>query len=302
LKGGFDGTTIEKPASNWGNTGLTPCLGVNFKRLTGAFSHCVDDKDHERFGQNVPRNTIKWCSDDWDKDENKNIYMKTMFEQNDTIIIPATWKVHFNCKEPVRVKVLEIYGELIFEEGGDRHLTATHIFVSFLGALKIGTAEKPFANKATIALSGHRRTPAWPVGSFMSKFIISSGILDLYGKQLPTWTRLAKGVEAGSTDLHLDKDLLLQKGDKLLVTTTSPNANQFEERTVASVKGTKVTLSEALTHAHDGLDTAQDGVVETIGMMSAEVAVVRGASSLKVSTPPATKTYLRSKTRSLESP
>jgi hypothetical protein len=177
----------------------------------------------------------------------------------------------------MEVKVLEVHGQLIFEEGGERNLTASHIYISYLGSLTIGTPEKPFPHKAVIALKGHRRYPGWPVRELMSKFIASSGKVDLFGASLPTWTRLAKAVAKGGAELQLETDLKLKKGDELLVTTTSVDRNAYDKSVVKSVSGTTVTLSKPLEHAHDGLDTVHDGHAVTKGMMAGEVAVTRGS-------------------------
>ena len=60
--GRFDGTTDERPLSSWGVTAMQPCINVGFSRTEGTFSACLDEKDHNRFGENVPPKTINWCS------------------------------------------------------------------------------------------------------------------------------------------------------------------------------------------------------------------------------------------------
>ena len=275
--GVFDGTSDAYPASTWGNTQLQPCLPISFQRLEGSAAACADEKDAITMGRNVTAKELNWCSDEFETEIVK--HRRTIWgtgETYDTIVIPQTWTVHFNCDKPVTIKALELHGKLIFKPGGPRTLTATHIFVSHDGKLQAGTAESPFPDTVQILLAGHRRTPHWPASDLGNKFLVSTGAVELYGLPKRTWSRLATTAPAGARTLELEQDLELQAGDVVIVT-ASKAKNETERAEVESASGTTVTLKSALAHVHPGVEATSEGRPETRGLLATEVAVIRGS-------------------------
>jgi hypothetical protein len=276
--GTFDGSSDEYPVSTWGKTSVQPCVPVSFQRIEATASACADKKDDVMAGANATPKVLDWCSPEFEGAiaPFRRTIWGTEIATYDTIVIPQTWTVNFNCDKLIRIKALELHGELIFTPGGDRTLQATHIFVSHVGKIRAGSKESPFPNTLKILLEGHRRTPHWPAGDLGNKFLVSTGVVELYGAAQPTWSKLATTAPAGSKNLNLEQDLNLKPGDTIIVTTSSQSKDDTEKLQVQSASGTSVTVKSRLANEHFGLEVMNDGRPETQGMMAAEVAVLRG--------------------------
>lgn len=83
--------------------------------------------------------------------------------------------------------------------------------------------------------------------------MLAGGTLEFYGKLWgPSWTQLGATTEAGATTLTLSEPVEWRAGDKIVIATTDYWIDQTEERTIASVSGNTVTLTQPLTYRHYG--------------------------------------------------
>ena len=90
------------------------------------------------------------------------------------------------------------------------------------------------------------------------------GTLQLFGKKGATyasvdssnsgtsWVRLAQTLNAGGTQLVLDRPVDWQVGDQIVVTTTDYLPGHSEQFTIASVSGTSVSVTTGAQYAHNG--------------------------------------------------
>jgi RNA polymerase sigma factor (sigma-70 family) len=122
-------------------------------------------------------------------------------------------------------------------------------------ALEVGTPEKPIDARYTSLIRLHyiegmsrESCPA---------LVCCTGRLDLHGAPLSrTWVKLGETAKAGETTLTLAEAVTGWKvGDRVILTATQRNyklGNFTEERLVAAIEGTKLTLDKALENDHLG--------------------------------------------------
>lgn len=83
--------------------------------------------------------------------------------------------------------------------------------------------------------------------------VLGGATLEFYGKLYgPSWTQLGATAAIGATTLTLAENVNWRAGDKIVIATTDHWMDQNEERTIASVSGNTVTLTQALTFKHYG--------------------------------------------------
>ena len=118
----------------------------------------------------------------------------------DSVYIPPGQNVLLDVSTSILNAVL-IEGNLIFD---DKDLTFDAYYVVVRGgSVKVGTWEKPFTKKAVITMHGTLWTRFLP--EFGNKgFGAHKGTIDIHGiPRKPTWTLLAKTVEAGSDKVKI---------------------------------------------------------------------------------------------------
>ncbi len=77
---------------------------------------------------------------------------------------------------------------------------------------------------------------------------------DFHGAPKPkVWTKLAQDANAGSSEIVLkDTPTGWRTGDKLLITPSSENPDQWETKSISAISGNKITLNSPLLFAHKG--------------------------------------------------
>ena len=209
---------------------------------------------------------------------------------NVTIPVGTRVLLSNNCITSI-VNRLDIFGELIFIDGTDSTLRATHIHVaSETGRLEAGTHDSPFTSSARIELFGHRMTPPYPNSGLGSKFLVVFGELSLVGAPLPEatslWSALQVSTESGDSVVTLPSSwataLALTSGDELLLAPSGLAWNESEVVTIAHCCNVsellgdgfvEATLASPLLYDHRGLsNTTVLGTSQPF--MAAEVALV----------------------------
>lgn len=144
---------------------------------------------------------------------------------------------------------LSIDGTLKFARR-DLKLTAEWIMVH--GSLKVGSAGKPFTDRAVITLTGSDLEA--DVMGMGTRFLgVMGGSLDLHGRKTKGWTRLAATAEAGDATITLDRPMGWGPGDQIVIASTDYWSRHDEVRTITRVEGAIVELDEPLTRMHWGV-------------------------------------------------
>lgn len=191
--------------------------------------------------------------------------------------IPSGSKVLLDVSPP-ELDGLQIDGTLTFAR---KNLELRSDWIIVHGALKVGTAKRPFRQRAVITLTGN--DPAQNVMDMGTKMIgVMGGSLDLHGRRRAGWTQLGSNAASGSRTLTLKRRMPWQRGDRIVVASSDYRPEHAEQRTITSMSGRKVTLDEPLEYQHWGRLQRFGGRVlderTEVGLLSRNV-VVRGDDS-----------------------
>ncbi|UUX96854.1 G8 domain-containing protein [Aquabacterium sp. J223] len=162
---------------------------------------------------------------------------------NAQVLIPPGKTIVLDM-DPPALAGLTIQGTLQFARR-DTRLTTSFIDISASGALEVGSASQPFAQKAVITLNGQ------PVASNdgVSRGInVRGGRLAIYGAvKQPAWTKLNDHANAGATNLTLKDTVNWQAGDNIAIAPTDFwGVAETERLALSSVSGNRVNLAAAL--------------------------------------------------------
>jgi len=166
----------------------------------------------------------------------------------DKVTIASDQEVLLDVSPPA-LSGLTINGKLVFADEADLALTTEWIMV--FGELQIGTEANPFQHKATITLTDNVEGEQL-MGMGDRGIMLSGGTLNLHGNRTRTWTKLASTAEAGATTINVLDASQWQAGDEIVLASTDYDPRQAERRTLASVNGNTITLTEPLEYMHFG--------------------------------------------------
>jgi cell migration-inducing and hyaluronan-binding protein len=145
---------------------------------------------------------------------------------------------------------LSIDGKLTFSNDADLELTTEWIMLH--GELQIGTEASPHTRKATITFTDNVKGEDVMAGMGDRGIMISGGTLNLHGDRTHTWTKLARTAEAGSTSIEVLNAAGWRVGDEIVLASTDYDPRQAERRTIAALRGNKITLDKKLDYMHFG--------------------------------------------------
>ncbi|GFS10808.1 polycystic kidney and hepatic disease-like 1 [Elysia marginata] len=176
----------------------------------------------------------------------------------DFVVIPEGQKILLDADTAVLTMLLIQGGEVIFDEA-TIELHAENILITDGGLLQAGTEARPFPkpHTATITMYGHLRSKELPIYGTKT-LAVREGTLNLFGTPtLHPWTRLGATAPAGSVDLTLEVNVDWEPGDEIVIATTGDMFSQKESevRTIQSVSGNVVTLTEPLEYEHIGVQS-----------------------------------------------
>ena len=157
------------------------------------------------------------------------------------VVIPAGKVITLDTSPP-NLAGLRIEGTLRFARG-DVQLTAA--FIDVTGALEIGTAAAPFAQKAVITLTGAPQAFNDGVARGLN---VRGGRLEIYGTvPTPVWTKLNEHALAGAANLTLMESTNWRAGDTVAVAPTDFYGVAATERVMlASASGSQLGLASPL--------------------------------------------------------
>ena len=179
---------------------------------------------------------------------------------DDVMILPTWWMVD-DVGELPKLKRLFIYGVLELENGRDHTLRAEIVLISGLhGMLIAGWPDKPMPNNVIISLLGNHNTKDMPLTRNLNlgaKALGVFGRLQLFGKRHNVhWTRLSKTINAGDNIVELADQVDWEKGDEILITTTTFESKQAEKFIIKSIEngGKTLELEASALHRHIGVE------------------------------------------------
>lgn len=195
----------------------------------------------------------------------------------DKVVIARDQEVLLDLSPPA-LNGLTVNGKLIFADESDLALTTEWIMV--FGELQIGTEANPFRHKATITLTDNNEGEQL-MGMGDRGIMMSGGTLNLHGNITNTWTKLAETAEKGATTIEVLNAEQWQAGDEIVLASTDYNPRQAERRTIASVSGNTITLTEPLAYMHFGEITYGVDERGEVGLLTRNIKVQSSEDSLE---------------------
>jgi cell migration-inducing and hyaluronan-binding protein len=103
--------------------------------------------------------------------------------------------------------------------------------------------------------------------------MLSGGTLNLHGNRSNAWTKLAKTAEAGSNSIEVLNAAQWQVGDEIVLASTDFDPRQAERRTIAAIKGNKITLDNPLAYMHFGKITFDVDERGEVGLLTRNIKI-----------------------------
>eukprot|EP01062_Namystynia_karyoxenos_P055443 TRINITY_DN4628_c0_g1_i1.p1 TRINITY_DN4628_c0_g1~~TRINITY_DN4628_c0_g1_i1.p1 ORF type:complete len:4446 (+),score=1210.10 TRINITY_DN4628_c0_g1_i1:73-13338(+) len=192
---------------------------------------------------------------------------------------------------------LIIQGALILLDDGDAtvQLHASYIFIQG-GRMQIGNDTNPFDNdkNAEVILYGNFQTPGLAVSNehWLGAAVLANfGELAVRGRPARSWTTLASTAAAGATTITVQDSVAATSdgtykgwrvGDKIWITSTDYEGDNYEIREIASVStdGLTITLTEALVREHLGVTIGDFDLRGQVGLLTRNVRITAPAEVL----------------------
>jgi cell migration-inducing and hyaluronan-binding protein len=182
---------------------------------------------------------------------------------------------------PPALHGLTINGKLSFADNKDLELSTEWIMLH--GELEIGTEAKPHTHQATITLTDNIKDEDFGGlgGNDRSDrgIMLMGGTLNLHGTEKNSWTKLAQTAAAGSNTIQVLTPGDWKKGQTIVLASTDFDPHQAEERTIAAISGTTITLDKKLDYMHFGKITFDVDERGEVGMLSRNIVVQASADA-----------------------
>ncbi len=172
---------------------------------------------------------------------------------------------------------LSIDGKLTFSNNADLELTTEWIMLH--GELAIGSEASPHTRNATITLTNNVKGEDVMAGMGDRGIMISGGTLNLHGDRTNTWTKLASTAKAGSTSIEVLNAAGWRVGDEIVLASTDFDPRQAEQRTIAAIRGNKITLDRKLDYMHFGKITFDVDERGEVGLLTRNIKIQASADA-----------------------
>ncbi len=153
-----------------------------------------------------------------------------------------------------------VEGELLtgLTVGVDIALEARAIIVMGVGAaFEVGKPEFPLTNNFTLTLKGGNAATENLMGGGTNVLMaMGGGWIDMHGVPKLSWTRLSANVAVTASTITVADSVTWAAGDKIVIASSKQTPTESEERTIAGVSGTTISLTAGLTYAHLGTQTS----------------------------------------------
>ncbi|MEM9354838.1 MAG: G8 domain-containing protein [Pseudomonadota bacterium] len=170
------------------------------------------------------------------------------------VVIPAGMTLTVDSRIAEELKTIRIDGTLQFATDVNTELRVDTIVSSPMGCFVMGTASNPIAVDVTarVVFADDGAIDRSVDPNLLSRGAILQGNTTIYGTTKTAWTTLAQQPTTGATQLVLSEAPQgWRPGDELVVAGTDPNDPASDEVVqIASITGSTVTLSSALTKDH----------------------------------------------------
>ena len=173
-------------------------------------------------------------------------------EPGSSVQIPSTQIVLLDVVPPPLFSLVIDGGKLIFDRM-DLTLNTSYLLIVNGGHLEIGTESNPFQHQCVISLFASHIEPSLPFFG-TSGIALSDGIVDVHGSPHISWTRFRETSAAGATQVQLERPVKWQRGDTIVIGSSSARIEDAEEAQVqaVSVDGMTIALTQPLASAHLG--------------------------------------------------
>ncbi len=146
------------------------------------------------------------------------------------------------------------------------------------GELEIGTEAKPHTRKATITLTDNVKDEDMTgTGGTNDRsdrgIMMMGGTLSLHGTEKNSWTKLTETAAAGSNTIEVLNAGDWKKGDVIVLASTDFDPHQAERRTIAAIRGNRITLDKKLDYMHFGKITFDVDERGEVGMLSRNIVI-----------------------------
>lgn len=147
---------------------------------------------------------------------------------------------------------LLIDGIFQFSDMSDQNLMVETIVVSMMGCFNIGDTTAPYQHKVTVTFSDNG-----PIADVqkMSRGLLCSGCLCIYGKPIVTWAKVVTNPAAGDTTITIDGVMDWVRGQTIIIPDTVAQGYNDEVVTISKVqvngKTTTIAFTPALAHNHN---------------------------------------------------
>ena len=207
---------------------------------------------------------------------------------NSTITIPSGCTMVLDNSSANTAKLIHVDGTLTAAINGDFQLKTKGINVRNGGVLSIGSETVPYTGQGTITLES-AATSSNLTGMMGYKFIgaMSGGTVELHGSPKKSWTQLKYTTYAGRNYIYVDDATGWKAGDEIVIASTDFDMNHAEVRTISSVSGTRLYLTQNLSYKHYGSKQTISGNGQSwtlderaeVGMLSHNLVIQGDASS-----------------------
>jgi len=178
---------------------------------------------------------------------------------------------------PPALAGLSIDGKLTFSNDADLELTTEWIMLH--GELAIGSEAAPHTRNATITLTNTVPNEDVMAGMGDRGIMISGGTLNLHGDRTHTWTKLSNTAKAGSTSIEVLDASGWRVGDEIVLASTDFDPRQAERRTIAAIRGNKITLDKKLDYMHFGKITFGVDERGEVGLLTRNIKIQASADA-----------------------
>lgn len=166
----------------------------------------------------------------------------------DDVLIPSGSVVLLD--ENITVKSIRVEGKLIVDLFSNITINTENIIVSGTeGYFEWGTEAELYTKKGNITLVGEDAS----TDNKKVLMAMGGGTIEIHGKTKKSWVHLDGTVGRGQTKITVDDNISSwEEGDKIVITSTDYNLNNSEERTIKTIIGNTITLTQALDVRHHG--------------------------------------------------
>ena len=132
--------------------------------------------------------------------------------------------------QPKIIDKFIVDGDLVVQDSFDINITAQSVFIRS-GSLNVGNSSNPFTHQFTIQINGGLYDSEDYIDPLLNlnKYLVVTGSLALYGvKPASQITYLKQGAMKGSDKIHPGSSSGWKVGDKLSLSPSFSNYNEYE--------------------------------------------------------------------------